>query len=192
MSRGGFNSCFEFTVDQEGKYSDDPKDRGNWTGGAIGRGILAGTAWGISAPTMVAWVGPRNAFIVTAEYMKAVTLATAKMIYKIMYWDKLQCDQLATGIDLTVWDFGVNTGVSESAKCLQQVVHTQPDGLIGPATLAAAGTWNSEVLLHALIGAHDRYYRSLNDPRCLKGWLDRQDRLQTAALNLISVTKEVT
>lgn len=191
MSRGGFNTCFEFTIGQEGKYSDDPYDPGNWTGGVVGKGVLAGTCWGISAPTMVSWVGAANAAIVTPEYMQQISLGAARMIYKLRYWAKLKCDDLATGVDLVVWDFGVNAGVPASARTLQQVVGTTQDGIIGPITLDAANSWHPEPLVHALITNHDRYYRSLNDPRHLNGWLNRQTSLQTEALKRISASLEV-
>lgn len=190
MSAGRFNACFEFTIGQEGRYSCDPLDRGNWTSGIIGVGALVGSQWGISAPTLVSWLGD-NAHIVTAEYVKSLSRLTARMIYKIRYWNTLCCDKLAAGVDLTVWDFGVNAGVSESALCLQRIVRVARDGIIGPQTLAAAGTWVAAPLIRALIAAHDQYYRELDDPRYMDGWLARQERLQTAALAAAGTSPEV-
>lgn len=114
--------------------------------------------------------------------MKSLTLATARMIYRIRYWNALRCEDLAAGVDLAVWDFGVNAGVLTSAKCLQMVVKTATDGIIGVHTLAAAGTFVPAPLIHALVFAHDRYYRSINDSKHLAGWLNRQAALLTAAL----------
>jgi hypothetical protein len=41
-----FNACIEFTLRCEGGFSITPEDRGNWTGGEIGVGILKGTNLG--------------------------------------------------------------------------------------------------------------------------------------------------
>ena len=38
-----------FLGPEEGTLSLDPTDTGNWTGGAVGRGTLVGTKYGISA-----------------------------------------------------------------------------------------------------------------------------------------------
>lgn len=191
MSKGGFNTGFDFTIGAEGRYSDRSSDRGNWTSGVVGKGTLVGSCWGISAPTLIEWVGQTNASIVTADYMKNLSLATAKMIYKIKYWNYMQCELLNSGVDLMVWDFGVNAGQGRSISMLQQIVEVTVDGLAGPVTVGAANSWNPEVLVHALYGAHDRYYMSLDDQEDINGWLDRQERLHATALKMITATQEV-
>ena len=44
-----FEDAFARLIGNEGEFDDSPKDRGNWTGGAIGVGELRGTKYGISA-----------------------------------------------------------------------------------------------------------------------------------------------
>jgi len=41
-----FDLAFDRVIGHEGGYTDDPRDRGNWTGGATGRGELKGTKYG--------------------------------------------------------------------------------------------------------------------------------------------------
>lgn len=69
-----FDHCFAFTVGSEGGYTSDSADKGNWTGGAVGAGVLKGTKYGISA----------------AEYptldIANLTQADAETIYRKDYW----------------------------------------------------------------------------------------------------------
>ena len=44
-----FERAFEKLIDHEKGLSLDPKDRGNWTTGVIGKGELKGTKYGVSA-----------------------------------------------------------------------------------------------------------------------------------------------
>ncbi|WP_409563980.1 glycosyl hydrolase 108 family protein [Rhizobium leguminosarum] len=46
---GNLPSCLIITLKFEGGYSNDPNDRGNWTGQNVGVGILKGTKNGIAA-----------------------------------------------------------------------------------------------------------------------------------------------
>ena len=50
----------------------------------------------------------------------------------------LRCDELPIGVDLVVFDFGVDEGPSYSAKVLQEVTGAGTDGSVGPVTIAAA------------------------------------------------------
>ncbi|GAB6968451.1 hypothetical protein JCM25156A_24890 [Komagataeibacter kakiaceti JCM 25156] len=52
-----FLTVTSFTLDEEGLYQCRRDDAGNWTGGVVGHGHLVGTMRGISALTMVRWMG---------------------------------------------------------------------------------------------------------------------------------------
>jgi lysozyme family protein len=79
----------------------------------------------------------RNDQSLTAEHLKDLTRDQALEIYRVRYWNVLKCDELPAGVDLVVFDFGVDAGPSESAKVLQRAVGAEADGSIGPATMAA-------------------------------------------------------
>jgi len=49
MSDSAFNSAVQIVLRDEGGYTADPRDAGNWTGGRVGAGALKGTNFGISA-----------------------------------------------------------------------------------------------------------------------------------------------
>jgi lysozyme family protein len=46
MMKLTFEQAFDRLIGHEGEFTDDPKDRGNWTTGIIGKGICKGTKLG--------------------------------------------------------------------------------------------------------------------------------------------------
>lgn len=58
-----------------------------------------------------------------------------KTFYKTEFWDKVKGDELPAGVDITVFDFAVNSAPSDAIKALQEVIGTKVDGVIGKATL---------------------------------------------------------
>ena len=62
----------------------------------------------------------------------------------------MQCGALPAGLDLEVFDFGVNSGPAESVKTLQRLVGVTQDGSVGPITLAAVATVQCRRLDRAL------------------------------------------
>jgi len=74
---------------------------------------------------------------VTEKAMMALTPAAVAPLYKRKYWDKIQGDELPSGIDYAVFDAAVNSGPGRAAKWLQATAGVDVDGSIGPKTLAA-------------------------------------------------------
>lgn len=124
----GFDAAFAFVVGVEGVYSDDANDKGNWTGGQVGVGILKGTKYGISAASF-----PRLDIV-------NLTLNQAKTLYLVHYWAPLQATHLPVSIAAVCFDAAVNHGVHTAVIMLQQALHVTADGLVGPITLHAAQT----------------------------------------------------
>ena len=54
-------------------------------------------------------------------------------------------DDLPGGLDLCIFDFGVNAGPGRAAKYLQTMIGTVADGGIGPNTLKALANYEEEV-----------------------------------------------
>ena len=124
-----FDACMPFIFKAEGGYSDNPADPGGPTN------------FGITLGTLRAYEGNPN---LTAEDVKTLTQAMAREIYRTAYWNRMQCGALPAGLDLEVFDFGVNSGPAESVKTLQRLVGVTQDGSVGPITLAALGSSMSE------------------------------------------------
>ena len=139
-----FQTVLPFTLAQEGGYSAVSDDSGNWTGGVCGKGELAGTNLGVSAPAWAEWTEQP----VTAAIMQALTVDAVTPFYAARYWNPVQGDQLPTGVNLSVFDMQVNAGAN-GARCLQRAAGmpaADVDGWIGPQTLDAIADVAATVL----------------------------------------------
>lgn len=121
-----FERCFAILIGHEGGYSRAREDRGNWTSGKIGVGILRGTKFGISAAAFP------NIDIA------ALDLDAARAIYRAEYWAPIRGDDLPPALGLLAFDAAVNNGVGAATEWLQRAAGVAADGIIGPKTLAAA------------------------------------------------------
>ena len=135
--QSSFAPAMAFTAKYEGGYSSVTSDPGNYVSGVAGVGPLVGTNAGISAPVLQQWMKRQT---VTAAIMRALPASTRNAIFSTNYWLPINGDTLPAGVDLMVWDHGVNCGVRTSAELLQEIVGfsgTELDGFIGADTLAA-------------------------------------------------------
>lgn len=161
-----FVRCLDIVLRHEGGFSNDPQD----PGGA--------TMMGITRATLAAWRGAP----VTEEEVRALTEEEAREIYRANYWNVLRCDQLPAGLDLTVFDFGVNAGPGAGARLLQRALGVRADGAIGPITLAAARAAEPGACIDRLARLREDHYRGLPTfPRFGRGWLRRTDEVRRAA-----------
>ena len=129
-----FAHCFAFTLGAEGGYSDNASDPGNWTGGAVGRGELKGTKFGVSASAY-----PKLDIV-------NLTLQQAEEIYRRDYWAALRGDELSLPIAMVAFDAAVNAGPRRAVTWLQLAAGQPSDGVLGPATLAALNSGNAALL----------------------------------------------
>lgn len=128
MTAAAFDPAFRIVVGEEGGYDADPRDAGNYTGAAVGAGVLRGTKYGISAAAF------------PMLDIAALTLADAQAIYRRDYWDRIAGDALPDPLALMLFDAAVNQGVFKAATMLQSAVGVTQDGDIGPLTLAAVAS----------------------------------------------------
>lgn len=165
-----FTRCVDLIFQHEGEFVDDPADPGGATNMGITRGTLA------------AWRGAP----VSREDVQNLTREEAREIYRTQYWNALSCDALPAGIDLVVFDFGVNAGVSRSAKLLQRLVHVEPDGEVGPITTGAARTLDPAHVINGFSDARMEHYRALSTwDRFRNGWTRRVTDTREAALAML-------
>jgi lysozyme family protein len=121
-----FDKIFAITVGHEGATLDlTPGDRGNWIGGAVGVGVLAGSKFGVSAMSYP------NLDITN------LTIEGAQAIYHRDYFVPVGGDQLPGPLALLAFDAAVNSGVGNAARWLQRAVGAPDDGAVGPQTIAA-------------------------------------------------------
>lgn len=96
--------CLKEVLKSEGGYTNDPRDPGGPTN------------FGITIIDYRKYINSSG----TAEDVKNMTVDQAKTIYKSKYWDAMGCDNLPSGVDYTVFDYGVNSGVGRAKKVLAQ------------------------------------------------------------------------
>lgn len=193
-------TIFAFTAKSEGSYSNDPRDAGNWTGGAVGSGTCIGSNYGISASILV-----KDNPNITANDVRVLPTSKFNLVAD-SYWKAVMGDQLPTGIDLMLFDYGYNAGTGRSVMNLQKIIGSKPDGIIGKATLAALTSYlnNKGTLLQKVAGntaapnttvtlinaLHDQQcddYKAMKDfPTYGRGWIARTDRRRDLALKLIT------
>ena len=113
-----FDQAFQKLLGHEGGYTNNPSD----PGGA--------TNWGVTQA-----VARANGY---AGDMRDFMPAQAKAIYKRLYWDAVRADELPDSVRFDVFDAAVNSGVGQAVRWLQRAVGAEADGVIGPATIAAA------------------------------------------------------
>ena len=169
-----FDTCLAFTLKEEGGFSDDPAD----PGGA--------TNMGITLATYRQWSDNPN---LGALQVRDMSERTARAIYRSLYWNPLRADALPAGVDLSVFDMGVNAGIWGSARLLQRALGftgEEVDGCVGPETLRAAAKCDPRTLVNDLAERQAAYYRSLSDfPTFGRGWLNRTAARRSAALAMI-------
>ncbi len=165
--------AFPWILTVEGRFSKDPRDRGNWTGGKVDVGELRGTKYGIAAsshPTLD---------------IENLTHEQAAEIYRREYWDKLRCGELPPAIALAVFDDAVNQGPRAAANTLQIALRVPVDGEVGPETIAAARAAIVEAFLPEFLSYRAfSYAHAPGAPTFLRGWMLRLFRLELACLRL--------
>lgn len=148
-----FQRAVALTLSHEGGYQSRHDDPGNWTGGKVGQGLLRGTNMGIAAHRY------------PGEDIAGMTRARAEALYHRDYWLKVRGDELPPGLALITFDMAVNAGPGAAVKCLQRACKVADDGVLGPATLAAAHQLgDAPKSLARLSRRRIRYYAAL------KGW----------------------
>jgi lysozyme family protein len=162
-----FGACLDMVLKAEGGYVNNPAD----PGGATNMGITQRT------------LADFREADVTEEDVRSMTRAEAREIYRARYWTPMRCDDLPAGIDLMVFDFGVNAGPGRSLKLLQRGVGVAADGSVGPITLAAVRACRAADLIGRMAEARLAYYRGLDGfPTFGRGWTRRVDQTRQAAL----------
>ncbi len=111
------DEAFELILGHEGKYSNHPADPGGET------------MYGITAR-----VARRHGYLGNMRYLP---LAKAKEIFTLEYWLGVRANQLPAELRFDMVDFGYNSDPRRAIQFLQEILDVDPDGVLGPVTLAA-------------------------------------------------------
>lgn len=174
MTKRVLELCAKELMVSEGGYTNDPRDRGNWTTGIIGKGECKGTKYGISAMAY------------PNENIKGMTKKRAIELFKKDYWDKCKCDDLPDALSIVVSDCAYNSGCSRANKILQECLGVSADGIIGPKTLSAIKNKDMQKLLWEYHDTRLNFLKSLSTWDTYgKGWKDRVDKIHDLATKYI-------
>jgi lysozyme family protein len=124
--------------------------------------------------------------LVDEKTMRALTPADVAPLYKRKYWDKVKGDELPSGVDYVVFDAAINSGPGRAAKWLQACVGVEPDGGIGPKTLAAVAGFGAKDLIEDYSKRRLSFLMDLPTWGTFgKGWGRRVAETEESALKMI-------
>ena len=169
MSAANFSKCLDMLLHHEGGFVNHPKDPGGMTN------------LGVTKAVYEKYI-KRNA---TEAEMRALTKIDVSPIYRSNYWDRGHCDDLPSGVDWSVFDWGVNSGMGRAAKALQLIVGSTVDGGIGPNTLRDVAKHKPHDIIVEMHQARQKFYEGLSTFSTFgKGWSRRNNETLEAALEM--------
>ncbi|AKR57111.1 hypothetical protein XM25_15175 [Devosia sp. H5989] len=175
MAKGNLPAVLAETLAYEGGWSDHPSD----PGGATMKGI-----------TLAVFRRYRPG--ANKEQLRAISAADVERIYRDGYWAPVRGDDLPEGVDLTVFDYGVNSGPSRSARDLQRIVGATVDGKIGPATIALVKASAPRTVIKAHCARRLGFVQSLAIWNTFgKGWARRIAGIEARALSWVSTKAQL-
>jgi lysozyme family protein len=184
MAASSYDDCLSRCLVHEGGYCNDAGDPGGPTnfGITIADANLHAAKYG--------WIKGRK---VTIADMRAMPLSFAKLVYRGEYWDSLRCDDLPAGVDDSVFDYGVNSGIGRSGKVLRRLIG-MPDTtyIVTDAEIAAINKRDPIALFNAIDAERLTFLRSLGRMRkFLPGWTTRVNEVRSFSLHLAKVAASV-
>ena len=168
--QANYEKCLEAILHHEGGYVNHPQDPGGETN------------LGVTKRVYEEWGGSKD--------MKDLLVEDVAPIYKKNYWDRVKGDSLPSGLDICIFDFGVNAGPGRAAKYIQTQIGTIADGGIGPNTLAKLNEYLSKTPIEKAIrdyqSVRQDYYEQLSTFATFgKGWTRRVQETTKMALEMI-------
>jgi lysozyme family protein len=174
MATNNLGPCLKIILSHEGGFVDHPDD----PGGA--------TNLGITKATYERWMDRP----VSLQEIKDLTVPDVEPIYREFYWNRLKGDSLPIGVDLMVFDFGVNSGTRRSAKYIQAAVGSPIDGAIGPNTLRAINELvekeGAGYLIKSLSFSRTTFLKQISTFDTFgRGWMRRVEETTALALAML-------
>ncbi len=164
-----FDEVLHRVLAHEGGYTNHPDDPGGPTN------------WGITIHDARAY-WKRDA---DADDVRAMPKEVAKRIYKSKYWDAMRCDELPSGVDYAVMDFGVNSGVSRALKFIEAVAGVPADGKPDDVLVRTIANMPARPIITELCNKRLVFLKSLKTwPVFGNGWGRRVAEVKDAALKM--------
>ncbi|MAZ73701.1 MAG: hypothetical protein CMC70_11220 [Flavobacteriaceae bacterium] len=166
-----FVKCLEIILEHEGGFVDHPKD----PGGATNKGVTLKTY---------------KEFLkkdVSVDDLKNIPEEHLESLYKEKFWNKLSADELPNGLDLTMFDWAVNSGFTKPAKSLQLIIGAVSDGYLGPNSIKSLNKFDGDTqgLINYICDEREEFYHNLSTFETFgKGWLRRTSETREKALEM--------
>jgi lysozyme family protein len=156
MAASTYDEALRRLLAHEGGYSNHPSDPGGPTN------------FGITLADYRRYIKPDA----TAADVRAMSVAEAKAIYRKRYWDAQRCDELPAGVDYSIFDYGVNSGIGRSGKVLRRVVGLRDNtSAVTDEVLAAVAKRDAKALVIAINDERLRFLEGLRTwPVFGAGW----------------------
>jgi lysozyme family protein len=155
MAAGKFSACLAYTLREEGGLSNDPGD----PGGVTNKGITHATYDSYRAGKALY---PRS--------VAQITDGEIQDIYLTGYWSPIGAEGLPAGVDLSAFDYAVNSGPGKARQALAKAM----DGQASVATIIDRIASGRLSFMHAL-----RTWGAFG-----KGWAARVARIEAASLKM--------
>ena len=170
MAASTYDEALRRLLVHEGGYSNHPSDPGGPTN------------FGITIYDYRRYVKPSA----TAADVRAMRIDEAKAIYRAKYWNAQRCDGLPAGVDYSVFDYGVNSGIGRSGKVLRRVVGL-PDNtsVVTEEVLGAVAQRDAKAIIGAINDERLRFLKGLKTwPVFGAGWSRRVAEVKAFSLHL--------
>ncbi len=170
MATSTYDESLRRLLVHEGGYTNHPSDPGGPTN------------YGITIYDFRKYVKPDA----TAADVRAMSVDQAKAIYRAKYWNAQRCDDLPAGLDYSVFDYGVNSGIGRSGKVLRRVVGL-PDNthVVTDEVLRAVAKRDPKALVVALNDERLAFLKRLKTwPVFGKGWGARVAGVRSVSLRM--------
>lgn len=170
MAASTYDEALRRLLAHEGGYTNHPSDPGGPTN------------YGITIADYRKYVKPSA----TATDVRAMKLDEAKSIYRAKYWAAQRCDELPPGVDDSIFDYGVNSGIGRSGKVLRRVVGL-PDNtsVVTDEVLKAVAKRDAKAIVVAINDERLRFLRGLKTwPVFGAGWSRRVAEVKAFSLRL--------
>ena len=166
-----FDEALKAILKHEGGYVHHKLDPGGMTN------------LGVTKKVWEEWVGKA----VGEKEMRALTPAIVAPMYRKKYWDAVKGDELPSGLDYLMFDFAINAGPGRAIRTMQKAIGTNPDGAIGPKTMAALKAADPNDLIAKFSLEKELFYKALPTFATFgKGWLRRVDEAKSHAVTMLT------
>ena len=175
MARSTYPEAINRLLKHEGGYSNHPSDPGGPTN------------FGITIHDYRRYINAAG----TAADVQRMKVEQAKEIYRTKYWSPQKADELAPGVDYSVFDYGVNSGIGRSGKVLRRVCGLPSNtSVISPEVVAAANKRDAVMLAIAINEERLRFLHGLKTwPVFGTGWNRRVAEVRAFSISLASGKK---